>query len=90
MKVAATIDSLASLLLVAGIILRPLIATEIPSAERRSGYTFMAPDTKAMQDDDTTNPGMLGVLDGESACGIARQARRANPAPIATVMRAAA
>ena len=65
MKVAATI-ALAALLLAAGLILRPLIATEIPSAERRSGYTFMAPDTKAMQDDDTANPGMLGVLDGET------------------------
>jgi len=45
---------------------RPLIATEIPPAERRSGYTFMGPDTKAMQDDDTANPGMLGVIDGEA------------------------
>jgi sulfur-oxidizing protein SoxA len=26
----------------------------------------MAPDTKAMQDDDTSNPGMLSVLDGEA------------------------
>ena len=26
----------------------------------------MGPDTKAMQDDDTTNPGMLWVLDGEA------------------------
>ena len=25
----------------------------------------MAPDTQAMQNDDTTNPGMLWVLDGE-------------------------
>ena len=25
----------------------------------------MAPDTQAMQDDDTTNPAMLWVLDGE-------------------------
>jgi sulfur-oxidizing protein SoxA len=69
MKVAATII-LASLLaligVLAGIVLRPLIAAEIPQAERRSGYTFMAPDTKAMQDDDTANPGMLGVLDGET------------------------
>jgi L-cysteine S-thiosulfotransferase len=40
-------------------------ATEIPQSERRSGYSFMAPDTKAMQDDDTANPGMLWVLDGE-------------------------
>ena len=26
----------------------------------------MTPDTKAMQDDDTANPGMLWVLDGEA------------------------
>ena len=65
MKFAATIVP-ALLLMVAGIAIRPLIATGIPPAERRSGYTFMAPDTKSMQDDDTTNPGMLGVLDGET------------------------
>jgi sulfur-oxidizing protein SoxA len=41
-------------------------ATEIPQAERRSGYSFMTPDTRAMQDDDTANPGMLWVLDGEA------------------------
>ena len=41
-------------------------ATEIPPAERRSGYSFVAPDTKAMQDDDSANPGMLWVLDGEA------------------------
>jgi sulfur-oxidizing protein SoxA len=40
-------------------------AADIPQAERRSGYHFMAPDTQAMQNDDTTNPGMLWVLDGE-------------------------
>jgi sulfur-oxidizing protein SoxA len=40
-------------------------AAEIPQAERRSGYSFMAPDSQRMQDDDTTNPGMLWVLDGE-------------------------
>ncbi|MGA2053755.1 MAG: sulfur oxidation c-type cytochrome SoxA [Bradyrhizobium sp.] len=57
---------MASLLIAAGIVLRPLVATEIPSAERRSGYTFMGPETRTMQDDDTTNPGMLGVLDGEA------------------------
>ena len=43
-----------------------LPAAEIPQAERRSGYSFMAPDTKTMQDDDTANPGMLWVLDGEA------------------------
>jgi sulfur-oxidizing protein SoxA len=43
-----------------------LEAGEIAPAERRSGYSFMAPDTRAMQDDDTANPGMLWVLEGES------------------------
>jgi sulfur-oxidizing protein SoxA len=42
-----------------------LSASEIPQAERRSGYSFMTPDTRAIQDDDTANPGMLWVLDGE-------------------------
>src|ERR1700744_6694763 len=41
-------------------------AGEIPDGERRSGYDFMGPDTRAMQDDDTSNPGMLFVLDGEA------------------------
>lgn len=39
-------------------------AGEIPLAERRSGYDFMSRDTRAMQDDDTANPGMLAVLEG--------------------------
>jgi L-cysteine S-thiosulfotransferase len=39
-------------------------AAEIPRSERRSTYEQMGPDTKAMQDDDTSNPGMLWVLDG--------------------------
>lgn len=41
-------------------------AAEIPQAERRSGATFMSADTLAMQNDDTANPGMLAVLDGEA------------------------
>jgi sulfur-oxidizing protein SoxA len=65
MKLAGTIVA-ALLLLAAGIALRPLIASEIPASERRSGYAFMATETRAMQDDDTVNPGMLGVLDGET------------------------
>ena len=43
-----------------------LLASEIPRDARRSGYSFMGPDTRAMQDDDTSNPGMLFVLDGET------------------------
>jgi L-cysteine S-thiosulfotransferase len=40
------------------------VAGEIPLAGRRSGYDFMSRETRAMQDDDTANPGMLGVLEG--------------------------
>ncbi|HLH95547.1 MAG TPA: sulfur oxidation c-type cytochrome SoxA [Xanthobacteraceae bacterium] len=46
--------------------LSPAFATEIPAAERRSDYDLMGPQTRAMQDDDTANPGMLSVLDGEA------------------------
>jgi L-cysteine S-thiosulfotransferase len=41
-------------------------ATEIPLAERKSGYEFMARETRAMQDDGTANPATLWVLDGET------------------------
>ncbi len=44
----------------------PALAAEIPLSERKSGYDFMTPETRAMQDDDTTNPAMLWVLDGEA------------------------
>jgi sulfur-oxidizing protein SoxA len=39
---------------------------EIPLAERRSGYEFMGPETRAMQDDDATSPATLWLLDGEA------------------------
>lgn len=39
---------------------------EIPPDQRRSAYEDMSRDNKAMQDDDTANPGMLSVLDGEA------------------------
>jgi L-cysteine S-thiosulfotransferase len=42
------------------------IAAEIPRDQRRSGFAFMAPNTQAMQNDDSANPGMLWVLDGET------------------------
>ena len=38
---------------------------EIPPGERRSGYEFMSRETRAMQDDDVTHPGVFWVLDGE-------------------------
>lgn len=42
------------------------VASEIPLADRKSGYEFMGREIRAMQDDDTANPGMLWVLDGEA------------------------
>ena len=41
-------------------------AAEIAPQNRRSGYADMSPESKAMQDDDTANPGTLAVLDGEA------------------------
>ncbi|WP_275193259.1 sulfur oxidation c-type cytochrome SoxA [Bradyrhizobium sp. CSA207] len=43
-----------------------VLAGEIPPEMRRSGYSFMGPETRAMQDDDASNPGMLFVLDGQA------------------------
>jgi sulfur-oxidizing protein SoxA len=42
------------------------IAAEIPLSDRKSGYEFMGRETRAMQDDDPTNPAVLWVLDGEA------------------------
>ncbi len=44
----------------------PAIAGDIPLSERRSGFDFMTAETQAMQRDDTLNPGMLWVLEGEA------------------------
>ena len=44
----------------------PAFAADIPPTERRSDYEFMGPQTRAMQDDDTANPGMLWALDGQA------------------------
>jgi L-cysteine S-thiosulfotransferase len=55
----------AGVIVLSALLMSDAVGTEIPPAERRSGYSFMTPDTKQMQDDDTTNPGMLWVLDGE-------------------------
>jgi sulfur-oxidizing protein SoxA len=57
--------TIAALLIAAGFV-SDLAASEIRQAERRSGFSFMTPDTKAIQNDDTSNPGMLWVLDGEA------------------------
>jgi sulfur-oxidizing protein SoxA len=42
------------------------VAAEIPLDQRRSGYDQLSAATKAMQDDDTSNPATLSVLDGEA------------------------
>src|SRR3954447_23003446 len=57
------VRAIVTVLLIAAV---PVLAAEIPQSERRSGFTFMTPDTQAMQNDDTANPGMLWVLDGEA------------------------
>jgi sulfur-oxidizing protein SoxA len=44
-------------------------AGEIPLAERRSGYEFMSPQTRAMQDDEVTGPAVFALLDGEGLWG---------------------
>jgi L-cysteine S-thiosulfotransferase len=36
------------------------------AAEKHSGYTDASPETRAMQDDDTANPGFLWVQQGEA------------------------
>jgi sulfur-oxidizing protein SoxA len=39
---------------------------EIQLSDRKSGYDFMARETRAVQDDDTSNPATLWVLDGQA------------------------
>ena len=38
---------------------------EIRVEDKRSGYSFVSPETRAMQDDDLANPGFLWVLEGQ-------------------------
>lgn len=41
-------------------------AEDLPPEVRRSGYEFMSPATRAMQDDERTAPTQLWLLDGEA------------------------
>lgn len=43
-----------------------LVGGQAPDAGRRSGFDFMAPETQGLQRDDTANPGMLWVMEGEA------------------------
>jgi L-cysteine S-thiosulfotransferase len=56
----------AALTAVAVLAVSAAISGEIPLSERRSTYLDMGAETRAMQDGDTDNPGMLWVLDGEA------------------------
>ena len=59
--------SLSRTIVITGVLIATATAAaEIPDAQRRSGFSFMTPETQAMQNDDTANPGMLWVLDGEA------------------------
>jgi len=59
----------AAIVLLLNGLISPALAGDIAPADKRSGYAFMSRDTQAMQDDDTANPGMLWVLDGETLWG---------------------
>ena len=61
-----TIGTIAKAMLSLATCVPLLFAAEIPQDQRRSGLSFMAGDTQAIQNDDTANPGMLWVLDGEA------------------------
>ena len=52
--------------LVLGALFSSLAIAEPALSQRRSGYDLMSRDSKAMQDDDTSNPATLSVLDGEA------------------------
>jgi len=57
---------LAAVVLATAVLGATAIAAEIPLTDRKSGYEFMGRETRAMQDDDTVNPAILWVLDGEA------------------------
>jgi sulfur-oxidizing protein SoxA len=52
--------------LVLAVLAAAVVGTEIAQDDRRSGLDFAGPETRAMQQDDTANPGMLWVQQGES------------------------
>ncbi|HTV37014.1 MAG TPA: sulfur oxidation c-type cytochrome SoxA [Xanthobacteraceae bacterium] len=65
MRTAAFIG-IAAFLTTLAATLSATVAAEIPLDQRRPDTDFIGADTRAMQNDDTANPGMLVVLDGEA------------------------
>ena len=47
------------------LIVLPVAAAEIAVEQKRSGSSFMSPEARALQGDDSANPAMLFVRDGE-------------------------
>ena len=56
----------AAVVFAAAVVGNTAVAAEIALSDRKSDYEFMGRETRAMQDDDTANPAMLWVLDGEA------------------------
>jgi len=63
---AAAIPMRLAAFIAAFAVVSPVFAAEIPLNERRSDSDFISADTRAMQNDDSANPGMLAVADGEA------------------------
>jgi sulfur-oxidizing protein SoxA len=55
----------ATLVLALPLTLSDSVAADILPKDKRSGFEFMSPPTQAMQTDETSNPGMFWVNDGE-------------------------
>jgi L-cysteine S-thiosulfotransferase len=56
----------AAVFIISTLLVRGALAADIPLDQRRSDSDFVSADTRAMQNDDTANPAMLVVLDGET------------------------
>jgi L-cysteine S-thiosulfotransferase len=56
----------AAVFIISALLVRGTLAADIPFDQRRSDSDFVSADTRAMQNDDTANPAMLVVLDGET------------------------
>lgn len=56
----------AAVFIISTFLVRDALAADIPPDQRRSDSEFVSADTRAMQNDDTANPAMLAVLDGET------------------------